>query len=317
MPSPYDADHFPIRELSRLTGVHTSTLRAWENRHGLLTPRRTASGHRLYHHDDVLRVRRLRELLAQGFSLAEIRDLLPEPELPEPPTTTTVSVAPAWQGYVHESLRALEDFSGERLDALYNEACALYPIDLVTRNLLVPLLELLGQRWDKRPSGIAEEHFFSAWLRNKLGARLHHSQGARRGRPLVVACLPGEHHEIGLLLFCLAALDLGYRIIYLGADMPTRQIAPVARQTGALGIVLAARSTDRESALLDDLTWLQRHTGLPVMLGSHVARQLADALPAVGLLGLGEDIESGLRRLEAHLAAFRRAETGAEARRPD
>lgn len=313
MRPPSDPDQFPIRELSRRTGVPTSTLRAWENRHGLLTPRRTASGHRLYDQDDVRRVRRLRELVAQGYALAEIGDLLPEPDSPAPAPVAAVSVAPAWQGYVHESLRALEDFSSERLDALYNEACALYPIDLVTRNLLVPLLDLLGQRWDKRISGIAEEHFFSAWLRNKLGARLHHSQGTRRGRPLVVACLPGEHHEIGLLLFSLAALDLGYRIVYLGADMPTRQIAPVARQTGALGIVLAARGVDREGELLDDLTWLRRQTGVPVMLGSHVSGQLADALPANGLLALGEDIETGLRRMEVHLAAHRRMEADSEA----
>jgi DNA-binding transcriptional MerR regulator len=190
-----DSLQFPIRELVRRTGVNASTLRAWENRHGLLKPVRTPAGHRLYGVADVQRVRRLQELLAQGLSLADSAPLLQQEaglaveagaDLLE--ALRLRQANPAWYGYLLETLRALEDFSSERLDKLYNEACALYPIDLVTRNLLIPVLEQLGLRWDKRDSGIAEEHFFSGWLRNKLGARLHHSMGLSRGRPLILAC---------------------------------------------------------------------------------------------------------------------------------
>ena len=63
------SDLFPIRELVRRTGVNASTLRAWENRHGLLSPTRTPSGHRLYNQQDVLRIRRVQDLLARGLGL--------------------------------------------------------------------------------------------------------------------------------------------------------------------------------------------------------------------------------------------------------
>lgn len=296
-----DATRFPIRELAQRTGVHTSTLRAWENRHGLLNPDRAPSGHRLYGEDDVRRVRRLLELTAQGLTLAEIAPLLAAPsQAAEEPAT---AVAPAWQGYLGETLRALEDFSTERLDALYNEACAIYPIEVVTYNLLVPMLEQLGRRWDKRPSGIAEEHFFSAWLRNKLGARLHHGQGRPRGKPLILACLPRESHEIGLLLFALATLELGYRVVYLGADMPTRQIIHVAGHSHALAIVLAGRTTVDSTPVLGDIAWLTQAQKAPVFVGSHISVDLRDRLLEAGAVPLGNDIAAGLRMLDSRLSA--------------
>lgn len=292
---------FPIRELARRTGVKTSTLRAWEIRHGLLRPTRTDSGHRLYGEDDILRVRRLRELTGRGLGLDEIAPLLDAPraasQLPAP------TLAPAWQSYLETAISAIEDFGSDRLDQVYNEACALYPIDLVTTNLLVPVLEALGQRWDQRPAGIAEEHFFSAWLRNKLGARLHHGQGQRRGRPLVLACLPGEHHELGLLMFALGLLERGHPVIYLGADMPVRQITPLVRHCQARAVVLAGRAQRKGAVPLDEIAGLMADTGLPIFVGSHVSVRLRPELLRAGAQPLGDDIAVGLDRLEARLAA--------------
>ncbi len=304
-----DSIQFPIRDLVRRTGVNASTLRAWENRHGLLKPVRTPSGHRLYGLDDVRRVQRLQELLVQGLSLADIAPLLEE-EAARPAGFATMSTAsPAaerssdtWQSYIQGTLRALEDFSSERLDSLYNETCALYPIDLVTRNLLIPVLEQLGARWDKRESGIAEEHFFSAWLRNKLGARLHHGQWLPRGKPLILACLPHENHEIGLLLCALGLLQTGHRVIYLGANMPIRQIAHIIGPSHALGIILAGRDVSPAASMLADIAWLVEASELPVFVGSHFSRQFRVELGRVGAISLGDDLGQGLGLIDAHLS---------------
>lgn len=215
------------------------------------------------------------------------------------------SLSPAWQGYLTETLNALELFSTERLDALYNEACALYPIDIVTDKLMLPVLEQLGMRWDKRPAGIAEEHFFSAWLRNKLGARLHHASGLTRGRQLILACLPGENHEISLLLAALGSLQQGYRVIYLGTDMPIAQLLPVCRQTHAAGVILAGRAiTDvtHAAAHLTDIAKLVEHAGMPVFVGGSFSVQLQRELEQAGAHPVGDNISLGLRLIEARLA---------------
>lgn len=300
-------DFFAIRELVRRTGVNASTLRAWENRHGLIVPSRAPSGHRLYSEKDVQRVRRLQELLLQGISLNEAVEVFnSEPEdsasVPmEPPGQPREIGSDAWQAYLRETLRALEDFSTERLDTIYNEACAIYPIDILTQSLLIPVLKQLGTRWETRPSGIAEEHFFSAWLRNKLGARLHHTVGLSKGKLLLLACLPHEHHEIGLLLFALGALHRGFRVVYLGSNLPIRQIVHVARKAHPAGIVLAGRDIDNPAQLLADIAWLSNSTAVPIYVGSHFSVQAHDALITSGVIPVGNHISLGLNLIENHL----------------
>lgn len=304
---------FPIRELVQRTGVNASTLRAWENRHKLLNPVRTESGHRLYGQEDVQRVHRVQELLVHGLSLSEIGPLLDEvvdsASTLAPDTVTnslTANLSPAWQGYLTETLAALELFSTERLDNLYNDACALYPIDIVTDKLMLPVLTQLGLRWEKRPSGIAEEHFFSAWLRNKLGSRLHHAAGLTHGRQLILACLPGEHHEISLLLIALGLLQQGYRVIYLGANMPLVQLLPVCRQTRAAGMILAGRGIAEPmqlQATLLEIGKLVETVGMPVFVGGHFATLLHRELEQLGAQSVGDSIPLGLRLIEATLGA--------------
>lgn len=312
MLSDLNTPHFPIRDLVQRTGVNASTLRAWESRHGLLKPIRTESGHRLYGQEDVQRVHRVQELIAQGLSLGEITPLLDSAAgaLVSLPTalesSLAASLSPAWQSYLVETLGALESFSTERLDNLYNEACALYPIDVVTDKLMVPVLEQLGMRWDKRAGGIAEEHFFSAWLRNKLGARLHHASGLSRGRQLILACLPGEHHEISLLLAALSILQNGYRVVYLGSDMPLAQLTPVCRQTHAAAVILAGRAVADAAVAAEYLAGIAKlveSAGMPVFVGGSISMQIQRELEQVGAQPVGDNIALGLRLIEAGLAA--------------
>jgi len=309
MPSFPSSSLFPIRDLVHRTGVNASTLRAWENRHGLLIPHRTPSGHRLYSPADADRVRRVQELLGQGLALAEISDLLQTGAGLSAPSTDLADRAPGadeqsagWEGYLRETLRALEDFSTERLDEIYNEACAVYPIDLLTQQVLIPVLEAIGERWNARPSGIAEEHFFSAWLRNKLGARLHHTSGLAKGKPLLLACLPHEDHEIGLLLFALGALHRGFRVVYLGGNMPVRQLIHVVNKSHAAGVVLSGRDTPDAAALLADIAWLAGEARAPVFVGSHFSVGQRAALILANVVPLGASIVAGLNLLEARLA---------------
>ena len=73
---------------------------------------------------------------------------------------------------VEKSLRAIADVSHERVDAVFNEASSLYPVDMVTERLIEPVLIALGENWRNRPSDIAEEHFYAAWVRNRPGSHI-------------------------------------------------------------------------------------------------------------------------------------------------
>ena len=292
---------FPIRVLSEQTGVPATTLRAWERRYGLLQPARTPKGHRVYNQDDFDTVRRVVQLLEAGSTIGKVVNIVKsgEPERPE-----RQQHASHWALYRKRCLQSIEDFDDRRLDAVYNEALAIYPIDIVTAQLLLPVQQQLGREWSQRGNGVAEEHFFSAWLRNKIGARMHHEAGRMRGSRLLMACLPGEHHELGILLFGLSAMAHGYRILYLGPDLPLQQVAGTVARTGVAAVLLSGSSRQISSSLRRDILQLAAGLEVPLMLGGRVSDELQNTQLTGELLLLGSDYGRALERLDACTPAF-------------
>ncbi len=275
------SEGIPIRLLSELTGVAATTLRAWERRYQLLSPQRTAKGHRLYSQADVELVKNVVAKLTSGMSISEAIRLQRQPGEP----TQQSDGDSQWPTFQRRMLHAVELFDEAKLDACYNEALSLYPFGLVSESLIVPILTTLGERWQQRPNGIAEEHFFSAYLRNKLGARLHHEANRKHGNMLLVACLPGEQHEIGVLLFAIEALSRGYRLLYLGPNSPLSQLPSVAERAGAEAIVLSGTSATLSEV---ELEWDElQNTKIPLLIGGRFSVKHEDWVKHHGAIPLG------------------------------
>jgi DNA-binding transcriptional MerR regulator/methylmalonyl-CoA mutase cobalamin-binding subunit len=289
---PAEAERYPIRTVATLTGVNPITLRAWERRYGLVKPTRTATGQRVYSRADIDTVHRILSLMENGISIGQVGAALAAGAEPAPARRKG-----PWGELREQMAAAIAQFDESRLDALYGELLALHPIERVTREVLMPLLAELGERWLTRTGGIAEEHFFAMYLRNKLGARIHHRGTAAAGPRLLVACMPGEQHEIGMLLFALAAHERGYRLVLLGADVPLAEIGYAARRAQCDAIVLSG-SIEPSAALLErELPELIGNTGLPVYVGGATSVRRRDEIAAAGADALGADIAAGLRRL--------------------
>jgi len=298
--------HFAIRVLSERTGVGTSTLRAWERRYGLLTPERTPKGHRLYSEKDVKLVEHILVLLEEGHSLSAIARQIKQ-GLASVEDDDRENQAGVWAHYLADNLQAIYDFSTERVEAIYNEASSLYPVDMVTERLIEPTLTELGNNWQLRERGIGEEHFYASWVRNRLGARFHHAYSQATGARILLACVPGSHHELGLMLFAISALTRGYRVLYLGADLPLDQVSSVVAQSGSRAVVLATRS-DLDDATQSQLAKLSTSLEVPVMLGGMGSDRALPAFEAVGGIRLGSRISIALRVLAAHIPAFSTSE---------
>ena len=173
-----------LKAVVQQTGLKPDTLRAWERRYKLITPRRTPKGHRLYTEEDVELIRQVLELLDQGISISQVKPLL-EQAPSQQQAAPFAEAGEVWKRYQQTMLSAVEKFDENVLDSTYNDALSLYPVDVVNQRLVAPLLRIIGERWKEREVGIAEEHFFSVYLRNKLGARIHHLN-QRRDRKSVV-----------------------------------------------------------------------------------------------------------------------------------
>jgi DNA-binding transcriptional MerR regulator len=289
-------ERFPIRTVSEITGVNAVTLRAWERRYGLIKPSRTPKGHRLYTRDDIRLIQDVLDRLAQGMSISQItRQLLEQPAGPDAENED------AWGPYIRRMIDAITRFDEHELETVYNDAMSLYPVDVVTTRLILPLLEQLGERWQDRQGGIAEEHFFSVYLRNKLGARFHHQNLKNSGPRLVVACLPGEHHEFGILLFALMAHSKGYQIILLGSDLPIGELGHAAERTASKGIVLAGSAALDCEHLFNDIRSLTDGLDIPVFIGGEVAYRCRDQVSKAGAVSLGHDLNVGLYTISRQL----------------
>lgn len=290
---------YTIGTVSKLTGVGAITLRAWERRYGLIEPIRKESGHRLFTRQHIDQINRITALTQQGIRISQIRPEMLETEV----QTETDEESDTWNDYINSMIAAIIDFDEERLEEIYNEALSLYPIGVVTRKLLTPLLIELGLRWASDQGWIAEEHFFAFYLRNKIGARYHHRAKSNTSGPrLLIAGLPGENHEIGLLLFALAAHEAGYRVIPLGANMPLHELTYVARKKDCSAILLSGAIEPSSRTLSRDLPKLVDQAEMPVLVGGLSSVYACDAINRAGAEALGRDVEHGLARIDSILS---------------
>jgi len=276
-------DLYPIRTVASLTGVNPITLRAWERRYGLVKPVRTAGGQRLYTRADIDAIHRILGQIEKGIAVGQVR--------------AAAEPADAWEQSRARMTAAISQFDEDRLEDAYNELLALYPLELVTEKVLVPLLAELGERWANTTGAVAEEHFFAVYLRNKLGARFHHRARRADGPRLLAACLPGELHETGLLLFALASHDCGFRPVLLGADMPLGELAQTAKRARCSAIVLSGAMETPPGTLERELPALVSEAGVPVCVGGPRSVRQRDAIAAAGAHPLGDDIQHGLKRI--------------------
>lgn len=296
LPNNSTTEHFPIRTVSELTGVNSVTLRAWERRYGLIKPLRTPKGHRLYTQNDIDLIQGILDRLSRGMSIGQIaRDILHKTSGDE------ADFLDAWDKYQQHMINAIAQFDEHSLDAVYNDAMSLYPVDVVTSRLIMPLLEQLGMRWENKTGSIAEEHFFSVYLRNKLGARFHHQNLKNTGPKLIMACLPGEHHEFGVLLFALTGLSKGFQVILLGADLPVTELRPVADRTKADGIVLSGSASLQCDQLFDQLNSLCSAVTIPVFVGGDVADTCREQIEKAEAIPLLRDLSGALTIVTSQL----------------
>jgi DNA-binding transcriptional MerR regulator len=226
--------HLRIGELAKRTGVSPELLRAWEQRYQLLQPTRTAGGFRLYSAADEARVRRMRDHMAGGLAASQAARLAlgGEPAAPTvPPPATTLDDAAA---NLATSLDLLDEQAANTvLDRLFST----YTVETILQEVVIPYLHRLGDRWAAGEVSVAHEHFASNLIRGRL-LGLAQGWGQGRGPGAVLACLPGEQHELGLLAFGVALSRRGWRITYLGADSPIGAVADVAQSVLPAVVVL-------------------------------------------------------------------------------
>ena len=262
-----DTGALRIGEFARRVGVSPELLRAWERRYGLLQPVRSEGGFRLYTADDAQRVEQMKRALDEGLSAAEAarRALAP-----------ARSSDPALEHARGRLLAAARLYDEAAVHSALDQALAGFGLETVLRELILPALRQIGDEWERGELEVGEEHFATTLIRERLLSlsRLW----SRGGGPLaVLACAPGERHDIGLIAFGLVLRSHGWRILFLGADTPIDTLAKAAAAMTPQLVVVASMDDALLDAVAVELRRLSRSAQL-VLSGPGASEELCARL---------------------------------------
>jgi len=276
-----------IGELSRRLGVSDHVLRAWESRYGLLQPLRSAGGFRLYSEADESRIRRMQAHLAHGLSAAEAAQaVLAEDSRTQadhgraaaPRRVTPVA------GELSSDLRqALDAFDEPAAQAVLDRLMSDLSLMAVLRDVVLPYLTELGERWERGTASVAQEHFASNLIRGRL-AGLSRGWGNGHGPRAVLACPPGELHDLALMVFGIVLNRNGWRIDFLGMNTPVEELTRTVDARRPDLVVLAATLPENLEPHATQLTALVRRAPL-ALAGAGATPQIAAAVGARLLTG--------------------------------
>jgi DNA-binding transcriptional MerR regulator len=222
---------YEIHEVAELTGLAAARLRAWERRYEVVRPRRLSNRYRVYTADQVALLRAYARLIAGGERIGDLaacerEDVLARAEV------RSLDGSP--QAALLEAVRA---FDRERLEGLVAQQLALRGLRAFAQEVVLPLAQSVGDLWALGRVPIAAEHLASEVVVHALKGGLRTSRGA--GPLLVCGCLPGERHEWGFLATLAVAQEDGWRIQYLGADLPVDAVVEAAWKLSPEGVAFS------------------------------------------------------------------------------
>jgi DNA-binding transcriptional MerR regulator len=287
MDLPPDRPLLRIGELSRRVGVSDHVLRSWESRYGLLWPVRSAGGFRLYSEEDESRIRRMQAYLAAGLSAGEAARLVLREDGfagTDAAEAAAPRVAPApasdLSAALRKSLDALDEPGAQlALDRLLSDLS----LTTVLRDVIVPYLAELGDRWERGTASIGQEHFASNIIRGRL-AGLARGWGSGHGPRALLACPPGELHDMGLVIFGIVLNRNGWRVDYFGMDTPVAEVARCVEAVRPALVVLATTTPQTLEPVRAELAAVARLAPL-AFAGAGATPEIAAAVGARLMVG--------------------------------
>ncbi len=268
---------YEIHEVAQLTGLAAARLRAWERRHEVVRPSRQANRYRTYSSEQVALLRAFARLCAAG---ERIGDLVREPR---------ESVLARAEGKATEGsplvqlVDAVKRLDRDRLERLLAELRRRHPGVEFGREIILPFGEVVGDLWALGKVTVAAEHLASEVVVQQLKAEL--ASSPPQGPVLLASCLPGERHEWGFLVTLIALQLQGWRVRYLGADLPLKDLVDAAWTLVPGVVALSGADPQNVSSRLGELRRLPRL--LPpstlVVMGGHGAEDNRARLKRAGL----------------------------------
>ena len=270
-----DTARYNIKAVVQQTQVNVSTLRAWEQRYGVPQPTRTDHGHRLYSQRDIEIIKWLKKATEDGIAISQAVSLLhadPPEEVavtPAPPTTamrSQVHISDAgWPDLRHQIADALMVANMRQAHALMNTAITLFPVDALLYDVVLPILDDLGNRWMYGENCTAHVQVAVQFIRQRLAGLMQVHAPFGNGTRLVCGAGTGDEHDIGSMVFALLMEQQAWDVVYMGPNVNIQGLSEFLLMQAPAVVVLSA-------SMIDHVVPLQQIGQLVVSLHHHGLR---------------------------------------------
>ncbi len=305
---------FNLKVVLKETGLAADTLRAWERRYGLPMPQRTEGGHRMYSERDIEIVKWLKAQIESGMSISRAVDRFNDLSASgaDPLTVVSPGVASAAASVLPSAstlaslrsqwVRACSEFDEASGEQILNQAFSLFSVEDVCLEVIQKGLSEIGDLWFENRLSVQQEHFASGLAMRRLDALLSAAPAPTKRGAILVGCPADEWHTFPSLLVALLLRRRGYRVIHLGANVPTERLTESVNDTKAELVVLVAQQLVSAAALQKTAQALAVH-GIHIAFGGRIFNLrpgLQEYIPGVFL---GHEMRAVVGEIEKTLQA--------------
>ncbi|MDR4478873.1 MAG: cobalamin B12-binding domain-containing protein [Nitrospira sp.] len=291
-----------IHRVAKLTGLSRDVIRVWERRFGLVKPTRGANRYRNYSDEDVALLRYLKNQLDAGASIGDLAKLGREELMSRVRAAAprTAIVDNTFDRLLRELLSALEPLDRVTFEKRLNGAVAVVPFEEALHGILLPFQEQVGELWHDGHINIAIEHYVTKQIQQKIFSAMNQLPVAEFGAKVVVACPPGEEHDLAALAVAYRCRVRGCRVYYLGANVPISSLSRLCSHATPDLTILSFTLVPPDSSAMELIRTLAEELTpvSTVMAGGHGALAMRDQFAQchVGVLENFGELDEVLER---------------------
>jgi DNA-binding transcriptional MerR regulator/methylmalonyl-CoA mutase cobalamin-binding subunit len=259
---------YPIKVVSQITGLSVFVIRAWEKRYDVVIPSRTETNRRLYSEEDIEKLKLLNAALHSGhniggiasLSISELKTILGNKSAfpTNDKIETKENILEDTKSFVDDCISAVKVYDGKTLETILHKASAKLSQPQLIEDLIIPLVYKIGDMWHDGEIRIANEHLASSVIRSFLSSLIEQHITSENA-PIIISATPrGQDHELGALIVGVTAASLGWKVIYLGPNLPEVEIAAVSGSLGAKVVALSIVYPSDDPQLRKDLINLKK-----------------------------------------------------------
>lgn len=304
---------YPIKVVSQMTGLSVHVIRAWEKRYSVVEPDRTDTNRRLYSEEDIEKLKLLNDALHLGhniggianLSLQDLRSLLSKENRKANEMQNglfTVEPNNNIEEIFLESLEAIKNYNAKKLESILLNASARLTQPVLIEQLVIPLVYKVGEMWHEGEIRVANEHLASSVIRGFL-FNLLESYSVHDNAPIVVSATPrGQEHELGALIVGVVAASSGWKVIYLGSNLPAEEVGAVVSHLNARVVALSIVYPNDDPLLPKELKKIKQilPSGVTIIAGGRAVDGYLDVLDEIGAV-----VVKNTKHLRVELEAIR------------